>query len=612
MEANLDLSQLESFITSARPKDKLAKRACQIVESHLPSLVAEGPLLHTLVTVIPDPTTTIIDAWRALPAVQARVRAILEALPGMLFSIMATEVHPGPRPKRKRDQPQPAAGSAMNPSAQRESAAEEEDLLEAEAEEEAAPQAPTTETTAGPKGQQGKPHLHLLVYYPRNTSPPLDISHIKRLLQSEFPNADVNQVTLRATAKDLRKKTTGAMTYVLKGHNCSVRTRILNSIPYPGDRPSNDAMLVLGTQFAPGSPLGTRLKAMLRALSPIVSHDLLDVDEAEAPAHHEGPVGLSNETQCLLLLAVKLDQRGLRWRSGAWYKLQEGTQFTWQRAFDNDGLKASLSEDPQLLDILVRYATKVDGWFKLAPFKKLPDDHLRYIELSDCVYDIQTASYIHDDFSGACFRYYDISSLDSQLAEPITWLALVDNQYRAPQDQAEREEFLQAMAGLLRPRRPKDPEHKIPFIVGCSNSGKSTAIRWIIELYGQENIATINDSIAPLSGVIGKSVLVCDEFTTAKISRSNLLLLTDGTTGLVVRKMGQDAQFYANFLIPQVYTCNTGFEPKYKNDTTSALDNRFRFFRWDYTLSNPNAEDAAAVIAETPVIMFYLNRAYNK
>lgn len=605
METTADPT-LTAMVKAGRPKDKLAKRACQVIEAHLPSLVQEAHLCHTLVTVLPDPTLTIKASWRALEAARLTVVDLLLALPGMYFSVMATEVHAGPRPKKRKE-----AASSPAEGAPQATGAEDEDPMNLNEEEEpsAAP-APSTQL----KGLQGQPHLHLLIYYSKTTDPPLDLSHVKRELLRTFPKADVNQVFQRAPAKgkdSVRSSIVKAMTYVLKGIDCPMRERVLQHV-LPGNPASPmNPRLIVGEKLVLGSILGTRLRALMRALTLPIEHHL-DIGAAEAPAVHERPLAPSRETTSMLLFAQRVKALGLRIKSDLWYRRQENTEHTWIYASTTAQLLQSISDDDNMLDVCVRYASKIPSWFKLAPFEKLPDESsYRYIELRDAVYDLRSGEYEDKaSFSLTCFRYYDINVYRSITTSPTHWLALIDYAYKNDPISANKEDFLLKMAGLLRLRKPKE---RILFIVGASNCGKSTAIKWITCLYPNDAIATVNDSIAPLSGIKGKEILICDEFSTAKMSRTNLLLLTDGTTGLTVRRMGQDAEFITNVLLPQVFTCNIGHEPRYKNDPQpEAVNNRFQFFEWREEIRNPDAGIAAKIEEETPFIVFYLNRLLNK
>lgn len=572
------------------------------IEAHLPSAITQARVSHTLVTVLPDITQTITHAWRAMPAVLERIFALLRPLTGMYTSVVAVEVHGGPRPKKRKD---PAQSTAQPEDEQ--SAEEEEPGAAAQAEPEAQTEGQTN--LPKPKGLKGHPHLHLLIYYPTSTNPALDPSHVKRILLTEFPKGDVNQVHLRRGQGNDRKRQVGAMKYVLKGTGCPVMSQAWALI-HPG-RPTPLPTFVPGELFARGLPAGIRWIAMMKTLAAITTSEV-ELDESPAPDVFEGAPKRSAATDALIFIAQRVGQLGYRIRGSAtWCQLQEGTSHTWVECFDHAGLIHVLSKDPDLLDLLVRFQTRLPDWFLFDAFARIPTEQaFRYIELQDCVYDVRTGAYIgKSSFTGTCFRYYAITQQHSLDTEPREWLKLIDQHYPAS-DVAERAAFLRKMARLLRPRRPKEP---ILFIVGVRGSGKSTAICWLIELYPPAAIGTINDSIAPLSQIEGRTVLVCDEFSTSKISRTNLLLLTDGSTGLNVRQMGHDAKFITKVDLPQVFTANIGHEPSYKNDKDpDAVNVRFRFFYWRKEILSPDWDAADRIRAETPLIVFYLNRLLNE
>jgi len=592
-------------ITERRPKSVCSRPIASLVEAHLPSLVTEGLLSHTLVTVLPDITVPLAIAWHALPAVVDRIEVALTDLAGMYFSLIATEVHGGSRPKKRKSPATPVREGGLTTPADQEPHPNEEheEEMEPEAPAEGAPAA----TPPRRSKLQGLPHVHVLLYSLKAHVPALDASFVKRRLLEEFPKGDVNQVLLK---NPKRSQVVGAMTYVLKGHECPVFAACHRLCRLPETLLLRK--LVLGTEWAPGSPCGTRLKALLGGLTGMIDHQL-SVDEAEAPESYTVAPNPSKETLALSQFASKVQSLGYRRRGDMWYGLREGTRFTYEPRLDLDGLLRLLSEDMQFLDICVRYASKIRSWTRLAPFVTLPDQCYRYIELRDAVYDLSTGLYVDKlSFRGVCFRSYDINVYRSIVTEPLEWLALLAYQYDSSLlGQMELESFLEKHAKLLRQRRPKE---KIQFIVGESNSGKSTAIGWITSLYPIDAIATVNDSIAPFSSLEGRAILMCDEFSTSKISRSNLLRLTDGSTGLDVRRLGENAHFITDVLMPQIYTCNPGFEPKYKNDTSNALENRFDFVRWNRSIpaDKISLDKAQACIEETPFIVFFLNRINNK
>lgn len=595
-EISLSLRQL----CKKRPKEKLAKLLCQDVESHLPRLVSEGHLSHTLVTVLPDPTEPLLNAWRAVIDVREQLRGAVASLPGMCFTIMALEVHGGSRPKKRKPEAAPATSATDDPM-------EEETDPAAGAD----PPDPASEDTAAPKGMQGKPHFHLLLYYPTHSSPQLDESFAKRELKKVFPKADINQVHQRAKSSDSRKRCVGAMTYVLKGVDCPVRKSVLELI-HPTSRMINPTM-ILGSQWEHGSTPGMILRALVKALAPTIDVDF-DLDAAPTIGpHYESPSHkFSKETTSMLLVAEKLRALKVRISGNSFYRLRAQTRYTYELSGSLDILPRLFAADDTLcLDICVRYASKLHGWYRLPVFDMLPDNvTCRYLELRDALYDVQTGSYLDmsqcDPDKFFAFAYYDICVYYSIVTEPTQWLKLIRYQYAIsanPEDEIKR--FIDKMALLLRPRRPKE---KIMFINGVTNSGKSTVIGWITRFFPRSFVATINDSVAPLSAIKGASILVCDEFSTNKISRSNLLLLTDGTTGLTVRAFGRGAEYMPTVDLPQIYTCNFGHEPAYKNDDSGAVMNRFEFFRWERQILTTNLDVAQEIYAETPYVVFYLNR----
>lgn len=312
---------LLQLISQRRPKDKLSKREAQIVESHVPSLVGEAHLQSTLVTVLVDPTRPITPSWRAASDDLETVRALLDALPGLSFAMLALEIHGGSRPK-KRQAPQPRERAATE--------GEDPLALETDALEPSEEAEPTTQ--ARPLGMKGRPHMHILLYYPTVTNPPLDLSHVKRRLQSIFPRSDVNQVQTRTKGKDGRASIVRTMCYVLKGSGCLLLAEMW-ALVYGEEAVPPRPTMMLSRGLAHGSTLGTRLIALATAMGTTFSH-IFGLAVAEAPAEFSAPPGSSRETECMYMFASYVHQKGFALRGKDWYIRSPNTTHTWERAYD--------------------------------------------------------------------------------------------------------------------------------------------------------------------------------------------------------------------------------------------------------------------------------------
>lgn len=601
-DAQLELQANEILRLHGRPKDKLAKSKAAIVEAHVPSIVEEGHLCHTLLTVLPDPSLALVAAWRAIPQVLAVLEALLIDLPGLYLALTALEVHGGSRPKKAK---RAAPGERF------------EDIAE-DAEEEGAEETGAAAATGGGgvpqgrfqrKGLHGMPHIHCLVYYPKQTSPHLDHSFVKRLLLERFPKADVNQVMQGRGTRTLPVRTSivRAHCYVLKGVGCTLCANLWSLlIPHPPTEAPPPVKATLGKALELGSPPGRRTNIYLRKIEMIELDQDLPPEPEDSYAFVQGP-RVSGATRSMVLLGTYLTSLGLRRCDTMWYKLRPNTMCVWDRCYDQDGLLRVLSEDPVICDILVNYRAHLTHWFKLSNFPVIDStvERFRYLEFADCIYDIRTGTYPDKSDNFYCFDFYPITKHTHVMTEPTHWLQLISWQFRHTGNQTSFDNFISDSASILRLRQPKQP---IPCLIGPSNTGKSTLIRWITRLYPDQAIGFINNSIAALSGIPDKQVLICDEFKTNMISRSDFLRLTDGSTGLVTRHMGQDAVYHKTMLMPQIYTANRIEDFQYKNDFSGAVENRIRVHLINEPIPTPSPAKAQLIYDETIFIVGYLNR----
>jgi len=168
--------------------------------------------------------------------------------------------------------------------------------------------------------------------------------------------------------------------------------------------------------------------------------------------------------------------------------------------------------------------------------------------------------------------------------------------------QVNKAQLLHHLSHLLRLRYPKQA---VPFLFGASNSGKSTLISFVVDLYPNAARGFLNSSVASLSGVHEDIVILhYDEFKTDLISREDLLILLDGAQPLTVRRYHQDARQINNPLMPIILADN--FKPAYYNDDSKALDNRMIFFEFLNELI-PDNHKSTIIREQHLLIVRYLN-----
>jgi len=158
-----------------RPKTNRDKRMCQIVQQALIPAVAVGYLQHVLVTVIPDPQEKLEEAWQHVQERREILTLLAKSLDGLFGFIIALETHGAAADKQKKKRKNPNAEDAAHQAEQR---GEE-------------PAAPAKKDTLA-----GKPHFHVLLYYPRLGREVYNLSHYKHLVMTRLMKSDVNEIKL--------------------------------------------------------------------------------------------------------------------------------------------------------------------------------------------------------------------------------------------------------------------------------------------------------------------------------------------------------------------------------------------------------------------------------
>jgi len=295
---------------------------------------------------------------------------------------------------------------------------------------------------------------------------------------------------------------------------------------------------------------------------------------------------------------------------------------TYSEAIDFCTLHKQLSFCPQAIEYMLKYKERIMYWFKFqAVFQHVPPHKYEWVELRDGYYNIRTGLF-HSKatpFYEVCFRSYAYTMDELRYDEPTEWLSLLDfmcqphvtavlpdpqtNGALTPKiHQVNKATLLHHLSLLLRLRYPKQA---VPFLHGASNSGKSTLISFVVDLYPNAARGFLNSSVASLSGIHEDIVILhCDEFKTDLISREDLLILLDGAQPLTVRRYHQDARQINNPLMPIILADN--FKPAYYNDDSKALENRLIFFNFLNELI-PDNRKATIIREQHLLIVRYLN-----
>lgn len=609
----------EKFI---RPKDKAAKRLVQILAATVIPACLVGSLTFNLVTIIPDYERSLEESWKNVKNDRALIIEQVNLLPGMFGAFVALETHPGSRPKSAQDdknkRQKKGDGAVVD-----DTPVDDND-----------PAQDAIKITKKNK-LAGKPHFHILLFYCEAHFPRLDLSVFKRRMMLIMPKSDVNEKVLPAGIRNKNPHYVRALTYVLKGVDCPSTADFWKKhvASDPEDKPPLPEFYhgpLFGNEAA--DPLRESTRRFLDMLQQIQPWCKATVSFADAHAgpHFVEEASRSREQKDMISFSHLMRTLGI-YIGGVtcdkFYRREIRQDYlvlnTYSEAFDFCTLQKQLSYCPQAVEYLLRYKERISYWFRFqALFAHLPQHKYEWVELRDGYYNVRTGlfrSKTDASFAEVCFRSYAYSMDELKYDEPTEWLALLEFMCKphvrailpSPQNpsvqvpqvhQVDKGQLLHHLSRLLRLRYPKQP---VPFLFGASNSGKSTLISFVVDLYPNAARGFLNSSVASLSGIHEDIVILhCDEFKTDLISREDLLILLDGAQPLTVRRYHQDARQINNPLMPIILADN--FKPAYYNDDSKALENRLIFFEFLNELV-PDNRKSALIRQQHLLIVRYLN-----
>ena len=610
--------QEEKFI---RPKDKACKRLVQILAATVIPACQVGSLTFNLVTVIPDYERSLEECWKTVKNDRSLIVEQVNLLPGLFCAVVALETHPGSRPKGAENDPK-------NKKQKKGDGAVIDDVAIDENE------PPESIKITKKNKLAGKPHFHILLFYSDMHFPRLDLSAFKRRMMLIMPKSDVNEKVLPEGIRNKNPHYVRALTYVLKGVGCPSTADSWKK--YVASDPEDKAPL---PEFYHGAVFGCeandplrestqRFIDMLQRIQEWCKSTVSFADGSAAP-HFREEARRSREQKDMINFASLMRTLGI-FVGGAtcdkFYRREIRQDYpvlnTYSEAIDFCTLQKQLSFCPQAIEYMLKYKERLMYWFKFqAIFQHVPPHQYEWVELRDGYYNVRTGlfhSKTHP-FNEVCFRSYAYTMDELRYDEPTEWLALLNFMCRPhtlavlpdPQTngnptprihQVDRANLLYHLSRLLRLRYPKQP---VPFLHGASNSGKSTLISFVVDLYPNAARGFLNSSVASLSGIHEDIVILhCDEFKTDLISREDLLILLDGAQPLTVRRYHQDARQINNPLMPIILADN--FKPAYYNDDSKALENRLIFFNFLNELL-PDNRKATIIREQHLLIVRYLN-----
>lgn len=609
----------EKFI---RPKDTANKRLVQILASTVIPACQVGSLTFNLVTIIPDYERSLEACWKAVKTDRDLIVEQVNLLPGLFCAFVALETHPGSRPKAaqkpdKNNKKKKGDGAVID---------------EVEVDENGG--AAEVVKISKKNKMAGKPHFHILLFYSDMHFPRLDFSVFKRRMMLVMPKSDVNEKVLPEGIRNKNPHYVRALTYVLKGVGCPSTADAWKKYVTKDeeDKPPLPEFYhgaIFGCEA--NDPLRESTQRFIDMLQRIEEWCKSTVSFADGAAnpHFREEARRSREQKDMINFASLMRLLGI-YVGGVtcdkFYRKETRQDYlvlnTYSEAIDFSTLHKQLSYCPQATEYLLRYKERIMYWFKfVAVFQHVPPHKYEWVELRDGYYNVRTGLF-HSKalpFNEVCFRSYGYTMDELRYDEPTEWLSLLDFMCQPhvtailpdPNNggaltpkvhQVNKQLLLLHLSRLLRLRFPKQA---VPFLYGASNSGKSTLISFVVDLYPNAARGFLNSSVASLSGIHEDIVILhCDEFKTDLISREDLLILLDGAQPLTVRRYHQDARQINNPLMPIILADN--FKPAYYNDDSKALENRLIYFNFLNELV-PDNNKAKIIREQHLLIVRYLN-----
>ena len=633
-----------------RPKHSADKQLTSILHGHLPAIAAVGDLQTVFVTILPDLAKSKEDAWKDASRDLETIRFAVLGMPGVVVYFIGLETHPGSRPKKS----QKGDKSKKKRNNDGEEDDEEKDASEGEEEEleKDKDKNKTKSTTVNPRTHF--PHFHILLYFPLSYYPRLDFAYAKRILQEKFPGGDINSKRRTKQTSEQREKSFVTLTaYVLKGAGCGATgDNWRKYVDSSGDTSAPLPSCHAGISYSYDTDhrfqecckriavLLVKITQWCSTTIAIPDTSVIEAVESKSKYFYEENE-ITIEHRAMREFATLLGHLGfyvgIKRHRGLFFKKVERTDYvvtsTYSPPLSLVDLKYELSQtSTQGEGYLIKYGKRLSEWFDMiGTFNHVPPHRYDWVELKDCYYCVATHKFEMKEgraqaFPHYCFRSYPYTRELLEKSNPTLWLQLVEHVCGTPDPAARhlpknrieskgavcettplkaisKDVLLRQLALLLRRRDSKQP---VPFFWGPANTGKTTIVRFLIDLYPCDAVANISDCVTPLATLHSDTaILFQDEFNPQTIKRELVLRLLDGSQRLDVRRMHQNPELIVNPMMPIVMTDN--YQPAYRNDCSEALDSRLMYFHFTRTFPNRDLSMAKKIGEEHLFIVYYLN-----
>ena len=167
-----------------------------------------------------------------------------------------------------------------------------------------------------------------------------------------------------------------------------------------------------------------------------------------------------------------------------------------------------------------------------------------YLEFTDGIYDIKNNKFIQKnkfkEMDAATIKYYKKSYSRIRQTQPDNWIEGIKN--AVGKDNAKDFTKICLFIASLFQEKDDDIKKNFLYIYGQSNTGKSTFLTKVLtRYYGLENVGNIvNSANFKFQDILGKLIIIMDEFRYSSSSSSDFLKLLGGEPLLTTQKYNKD------------------------------------------------------------------------
>jgi hypothetical protein len=395
----------------------------------------------------------------------------------------------------------------------------------------------------GGKKLKGYPHVHMILGVESKDGSFPDENVFTRLLLNVFP--DVQTDSTRRGRKSNRVDEAKMIGYVLKNTKYEVSVKKLGRFPsslhnWSGGeeveeffrRVNTYAVYITGTK--PALPVSEHARLTSRGGQLILKF----VPSTESKVTRKAEGTKLNST--MSLVKAYMEREGLSLFHGMIMQKLPNSFNTWKEWGNCDKLLGKCMDDDHWEDI-IKFKSSLITLMSNQYQEVLSTIEMSYmwIEISDAMFHIGTGMLIPKTTEFPCFAFFPIVTKDALLSGsvrttnlPKNWIQILTN--------SELTKNLDIFVYFYRLFVPKKHKDKTAVFYGPPNSGKTTLLAPVMELYPNIEIAMIRKANGfELANAIDKQVAIFEEYD-GYLDISDLLKFTEGDTKWAVNRKHQD------------------------------------------------------------------------